>query len=158
MADQPKFETFEENDFFADQRSARQPPAGVISADLDEAGEDESVPARVDLAFLQRGRERFEIYCSVCHGRTGEGDGMIVQRGYPKPPSFFSPRLMRMPPAYFVQVIRRGFRVMPSYRDKVNSRDQKAIAAYVRTLQLSRQFPVRELTPAEREQVGRGTP
>ena len=85
----------------------------------------------------QLGRERFDIYCAVCHGRTGEGNGMIVQRGFPSPPSYHIDRLRNAPPGYIYNVITNGYGVMYSYAGRIAPRDRWAIAAYIRALQLS---------------------
>jgi mono/diheme cytochrome c family protein len=92
----------------------------------------------VDQALVDRGQQRFNIYCTPCHDATGTGNGMVVQRGYRKPPSFHEERLRLAEPGYFVDVITNGFGVMPDYRVQVAPRDRWAIAAYIRALQLSR--------------------
>jgi mono/diheme cytochrome c family protein len=89
----------------------------------------------MSLALVQRGRERFNIFCSECHGYTGEGDGMVAQRGFPHPPSFHDPRLIAAPDEHFVDVITNGHGVMYSYADRVPPPDRWAIAAYIRALQ-----------------------
>ena len=87
--------------------------------------------------MLDRGQERFNIYCSPCHGRTGSGNGMVVQRGYRQPPSFHSDRLLQADAGYFFDVMTNGFGVMPDYRVQISPRDRWAIVAYIRALQLS---------------------
>jgi mono/diheme cytochrome c family protein len=94
-------------------------------------------PPPVTLALLERGRERFDINCSPCHGRTGEGNGMIVQRGFPHPPSYFSNELRNAPNQHFYDVITRGHGVMYPYADRVEPADRWAITAYIRALQAS---------------------
>jgi mono/diheme cytochrome c family protein len=89
----------------------------------------------MSLALVKRGQERFDIFCSVCHGYTGDGDGMVVQRGFPHPPSFHSPRLIAAPDQHFVDVITNGHGVMYSYADRVPVADRWAITAYIRALQ-----------------------
>ena len=109
------------------------------------------VPATREL--LERGRERFEIYCSVCHGRTGEGNGMIVQRGFPVPPSYHIDRLREAPVGHFFDVMTQGYGIMYSYAERVKPQDRWAIAAYIRALQLSHNTKLAELPPAERAKL-----
>jgi mono/diheme cytochrome c family protein len=94
-------------------------------------------PPPVTMALLERGQQRFDIDCSPCHGRTGEGNGMIVQRGFPHPPSYFSERLRNAPNQHFYDVITHGYGVMYSYADRVEPADRWAITAYIRALQAS---------------------
>jgi mono/diheme cytochrome c family protein len=94
-------------------------------------------PPPVTMALLERGRQRFDINCSPCHGRTGEGDGTIVQRGFPHPPSYFSEKLRNAPDQHFYDVITHGYGVMYSYADRVDPPDRWAITAYIRALQAS---------------------
>jgi mono/diheme cytochrome c family protein len=111
-----------------------KPPQHAIARD------DQSKPPSpppVSMALLERGRQRFDIDCSPCHGRTGEGDGMIVQRGFPQPPSYFSERLRDAPNQHFYDVITRGYGVMYPYADRVTPADRWAIVAYIRALQAS---------------------
>ena len=96
---------------------------------------------------MRRGRERYDIFCSPCHGLTGEGDGMVVQRGYRRPPSFQVDRLRQAPPGHMFDVITNGFGAMPDYAAQVRVRDRWAIAAYMRALQLSQGAAVAELSP-----------
>ncbi len=111
------------------------PPPGTIA--VDQAGRDRALasPPALTPALLDRGQERYGIYCGVCHGVGGEGDGEIVKRGFPRPPSFHEPRLVAAPPAYVVDVITHGHGVMYSYADRVEPADRWAIAAYVKALQ-----------------------
>lgn len=149
MYDQPRYKTGAQNDFFADGASARPLPAHVVpvgtggDTEYDQGmTEDgrlmEAFPVAITREVLERGRERFDIYCSVCHGRTGEGNGMIVQRGFPAPPSLHTERLRDAPPGHFFEVITHGYGVMYSYASRVKPADRWAIAAYIRALQLSR--------------------
>ena len=107
-------------------------------------------PMPVTRELLERGRERYDIYCSVCHGRTGEGNGMIVQRGFPVPPSYHIERLRQAPVGHFFDVMTQGYGIMYSYAERVKPEDRWAIAAYIRALQLSRNMKVAELPPTER--------
>ena len=103
------------------------------------AGYTTTFPFPIDRAALDRGQERFNIYCSVCHGRLGEGDGMIVRRGYQQPPSYHEDRLRQAPVGYFFDVISNGFGAMPDYAAQISVDDRWKIVAYIRTLQLSHQ-------------------
>jgi hypothetical protein len=87
--------------------------------------------------LIERGRDRYNIFCSVCHDQKGDGNGMIVQRGFPAPPSFHSDRLRKAPASHFFDVITKGYGVMYSYASRVPPRDRWAIVAYIRALQLS---------------------
>ena len=95
------------------------------------------MPFAVDQAVLERGRERFNIYCSPCHSRVGDGNGMVVQRGYKHPPSYHEERLRKAPLGYFFDTITNGFGAMPDYASQIPPRDRWAIVAYIRALQLS---------------------
>ena len=108
---------------------------------------------------MARGQERFNVYCSPCHGKTGEGDGMIVQRGFSKPPSLLEPRLREVAPGHFFEVITNGFGAMPDHAAQIKPADRWAIAAYIRALQISQHVPVADLSPEERAKVAEsGTP
>lgn len=159
MHDQPKIEPLEENAFFEDRQGARQLPAGTVARGhlrIDQhlyegKGPDgqflDALPASIELdrALLERGRNRFEIYCTPCHDQAGSGRGMIVRRGFKQPQPFWEPRLQAMPLGYFFDVMTNGFGVMSSYAAQVPVEDRWAIAAYVRTLQMSQAMPVAEL-------------
>lgn len=107
----------------------------------------------VTLALLQHGQQQFRIFCTPCHSELGDGNGMIVQRGFPHPPDYTDPRLLEAPVQHFVDVITNGYGIMYSYADRVPVSDRWAIAAYIRALQLSRHAPVAELTAAERSRL-----
>jgi mono/diheme cytochrome c family protein len=94
-------------------------------------------PPPVTMALLRRGQQRFDIYCSPCHGRNGEGDGMIVQRGFPRPLSYYNDTLRNAPNQLFYDVITHGYGAMYSYADRVEPKDRWAIVAYIRALQAS---------------------
>ena len=106
--------------------------AGLVNGRLAE-----SFPFPITREILDRGRERFDIFCAVCHGPTGRGNGMIVQRGFPVPPSFHIERVRTAPPGHFFYVITHGYGVMYSYADRIPTEDRWAIAAYIQALQLS---------------------
>lgn len=165
MYDQPRYEAFEESDLFADGRSSRPFVAGTIpyrkvkpNEALQTGREDgelvKELPVPLDEALLRRGRQRFDIYCSVCHGRTGEGNGMIVQRGFRTPPTFHNERLRGVPIGHLFDVATNGFGAMPSYALQTSVNDRWAIAAYIRALQFS-QFADAEILDANtRQQLG----
>ena len=153
MHDQPKFKPYAKSDFFADERSARPPVDGTIARGhlRDDvvlytgkaAGKPvEAFPFAVSAAVMERGHERFDIFCSPCHGRTGSGDGMIVRRGYRKPPTFHQDRLRQAAPGYVFDVITNGFGAMPDYAQQIPVRDRWAIVAYIKALQRSQHAPL----------------
>lgn len=171
MFDQAKYEPYEASTLFADGGSSRPLPQGSIPrghlrADrgfhtgIGPGGEIVAqFPMEVDRKLIARGRERFNVFCLPCHGPAGAGNGMIVQRGFKRPPSFHIERLRNQPPGYFVNTISQGFGQMSSYASQVPPADRWAIAAYIRALQLSRHFPEDELTEQERaalEALGTG--
>lgn len=158
MHDQPKYTSYRASEFFADERSARPTVEGTVARG--QLNEDEllftgrvggqpatTFPFAVDEALMKRGRERYDIFCSPCHGLTGEGDGMVVQRGYRRPPSFHIDRLRQAPHGHLYDVIANGFGAMPDYAAQIAVRDRWAIAAYMRALQLSQNAAVAELPP-----------
>lgn len=134
MSDQPKGDEWERSTLFSNGRVVQSPPPGTVARGQDTADVLTEKPP-MTLALVQRGRERFTIFCSECHGPGGDGDGMIVQRGFPHPPSFHDPRLITAPDGHFVDVITHGHGVMYSYADRVPPADRWAIAAYIRALQ-----------------------
>jgi cytochrome c553 len=167
MYDQPRSDPLEKSDFFADGAASRPLVAGTVARghlDEDEAfylgmiGTNlvTEFPMPVTREVLNRGRERFEIYCSVCHGRTGDGNGMIPQRGFPAPPSYHIDRLREAPVGHFYDVITRGYGVMYSYASRVEPADRWAIAAYIRTLQLSHNAKLEDVPPEERAKLETG--
>jgi mono/diheme cytochrome c family protein len=164
MYNQPRYEALEPSDFFDDGRSSRPLVPGTIAygaKSLDDVlytgrsgGElAAELPMEVSKALLNRGQERFNIYCSVCHSRTGDGNGMIVQRGYRQPPTFHSDRLRGVPVGHFFDVMTSGFGAMPSYALQVPPEDRWAIAAYIRALQFSQYASLDEVPKDLRRQV-----
>lgn len=164
MHDQPKFKGFRPTSLFADGRSVRPLVPGTVARGhlRDDAllytgkvGSDfaNEFPFPVTRAVLERGQERYNIFCSPCHDRVGTGNGMIVQRGYKQPPSFHQDRLRQQAPGYFFHVISNGFGVMPDYAAQIPVRDRWAIVAYIRALQLSQYASLQDLSPAERQQL-----
>ena len=114
-------------------------------------------PFPIDAQALDRGQERYNIYCSLCHGATGDGLGMIVRRGYRKPPSYHDDRLRQAPVGYFFDVITNGFGAMPDYSAQISPDDRWKIIAYIRALQLSRQGTVADVPPDKRDKIGSTT-
>ena len=148
MFDQPKSNPLRESDFFSDGSASRPiPPHTVARGDLrnDDAFYTGMIgtnlvttfPVPITREILQRGRQRFEIDCVPCHGETGGGNGIVVQRGFPAPPSYHIDRLRDAPIGHFFDVMTRGYGVMFSHASRVTPEDRWAIAAYIRALQLS---------------------
>lgn len=151
MHNQHKLEPYESSDFFADGQGSRQIPAGTVPRNA--FGETmQAAPPPVTMELLRRGQERYNVFCSPCHSRVGDGLGMIVRRGYKQPPSFHEPRLRSAPAEYFVTTMTEGFGVMPSYAEEVSLPDRWAIAAYIRALQYSQNAHLAEI-PANRRQA-----
>jgi mono/diheme cytochrome c family protein len=134
MSDQKKLAEWERSSIFRNGRVLQAPPSGSVSREQDTGNVLIEKPP-MTLALVKRGQDRFNIFCSECHGYTGEADGMVVQRGFPRPPNFHEARLVAAPDAYFVDVITHGHGVMYSYADRVPPADRWAIAAYIRALQ-----------------------
>ena len=160
MHDQPKYKAFRSSDFFGDERSARPSVEDTVARGQlrDDAvyftGKQggvpvDTLPVAVTPALMRRGQERYGIYCTPCHGITGRGDGMVVQRGYRRPPSFHVDRLRNEKDGYFFDVITAGFGAMPDYAAQVPVADRWAIVAYLRALQLSENARLEDV-PADR--------
>ena len=139
MKDQAKADAQSSADLWPGGPPRQAPPAGTIAAGDMKRAAALATPAPLTVPLIGRGQERYDIYCVVCHGRTGDGDGNVVKRGFPAPPSLNVRRLIAAPPAYIVDVITHGHGVMYSYADRVAPADRWAIAAYVKTLQRARQ-------------------
>jgi mono/diheme cytochrome c family protein len=131
----------------------RDEPATAVTETRQKFANLEELPVPLTRRLLERGREGFEIFCSVCHGSSGHGDGMVVRRGFTPPPPFHIERLRTAPIGHFVDVVTNGFGAMYSYADRVPLADRWAIAAYVRALQLSQHAPVSLLSPEEIERL-----
>lgn len=164
MRDQPSYRTYSASTLFSDSTSARPLVPGVVdrsrNADAESfytGSEAGTLLARIPLpvtpALIQRGHERYDIYCSPCHGLDGYGHGMVVARGFTPPPSFHSDSLRAIPVGMIYQVISYGLGRMPSYRAQIEPADRWAVAAYVRVLQLSQHAPVGELPPELRGRI-----
>lgn len=156
MYDQPRPHPDAAGDRFANGREPRPAPPGSVmhaAGVLAAASSGRSVPAgatRNDDARLQRGRERYDIYCAPCHSVLGDGDGMVVRRGFPRPPSFHSAALRELSPADIERVIESGRGPMPAFGARIDADDRAAIAAYVRALQLSFHATLDDADAAER--------
>jgi len=157
MADQPKYTPLAPSSFFADGRSERPlidntVPRGSLADDaLFEPKDSNVFPLPLTMDLLNRGQQRYGIFCTPCHGLQGDGNGMVVMRGMKRPPTYHQPRLREVPNGYIFDVITNGFGQMQGYSAQIPPRDRWAIVAYVRALQLSRNAPVSEL-PAELQQ------
>jgi mono/diheme cytochrome c family protein len=156
MYDQPRYKPMRESRLFPDGTSARSPVPGTVAAasgnlagtssgrigaeqaqleaTLDNA---QTMPFPITMQLLHRGQERFNIYCMPCHSPVGDGDGMVVRRGFPAPPSYHIDRLRHAPDRHFYDVMTNGYGVMRPYSDRVPPEDRWAIVAYIRALQLS---------------------
>lgn len=145
MRVQNRYGVYGKAPLFADGAEAQTPPDGTVAQGALAYAESLRDPPPLDAALLQRGRERYEVLCTPCHGYTGHGDGMIVQRGFPKPPSYHEDRMRAAPAAYLVSVITNGYGLMYSYAARVEPRDRWAIAAYIRALQLGQGARIAEV-------------
>lgn len=164
MHDQPKYKAQAKSDFFADARAGRPLVAGTVPRGFlrDDAaaytGREAGAlvrefPFPVTAAVMARGRERYDIFCAPCHGRTGWGDGLIVRRGYRRPPAFHDDRLREMAVGHFFSVITNGFGAMPDYAQQIPPEDRWAIVAYLRALQRSHQGTLADVPAAERARL-----
>ena len=160
MHDQPRFKPLAQSDFYADLRSARNPVEGTVArGDLREdsyfytgkigPNPGDYMPFPVTKDVLARGQERFNIYCAPCHSRVGDGNGMIAQRGFRRPPSYTTERLRKAPLGYFFDVITNGFGAMPDYSAQIQPRDRWNIVAYLRALQLSQSATTADAPPGQ---------
>ena len=162
MATQPKNKALSPSEFFADGRSERPLLENTVAHnsiaddDLLVPKDSNKFPVAVDLALLQRGEERYKIFCSPCHGLQGDGNGMVAMRGMKHPPSYHQPRLRQVPNGYLFDVISNGFGQMLGYSAQISRRDSWAIIAYVRALQFSRNAPVSELPADMRKRLNEG--
>ena len=162
MHNQPRYKPLAASEFFGDRRSARPEVEGTIARGqlrIDEArytgkiaGEDiTEFPIPITKADIERGQARFNVYCTPCHGRLGDGNGMVVMRGFRQPPSYYSQRLMDAPLGHFYDVISNGFGAMASYASRVTSDDRWRVIAYIRALQLSESAKLSDV-PADQRQ------
>ncbi len=160
MHDAPRYEPLEASAFFADGRGSRLPVTNTVARGALREDEHlfqgktdgqlaDTFPMPVTLAMMARGQERFNVFCAPCHGRTGQGNGMVVQRGFRAPPSYHEDRLRNAPVGYFFDVMTNGFGAMQDYAAQVPVADRWAIAAYIRALQFSQSATVNDV-PADR--------
>jgi mono/diheme cytochrome c family protein len=165
MHDSAKYEPLEKSSFFDNGMASRPLIEGTIAREMPpemtpfytgRTVNDEfltELPMELDRALLDRGRGRFDAFCSPCHGQTGDGLGMIVRRGFKQPTSFHDQRLRESPVGYYFDVMSNGFGQMSSYASQVPVRDRWAIAAYISVLQLSQNIPVDRLSAGEQQQL-----
>ena len=165
MYDQPRYEPQESSGFFADGAASREAPEGTVARGslredralytgaLDDSTFTSAMPLALTREMLERGRQRYGIFCAVCHDATGSGRGMVVRRGFKQPESFHDTRLRDQPVGYFFDVISNGFATMPAYAAQIDVFDRWAIVAYIRALQLSGNLSLETLAPQARSQI-----
>ena len=166
MHDAPRYEPLEASTFFSDGRGSRPLVANTVARG--QLREDELLytgkiggqlatefPMPVTAEMMARGQERFNVFCSPCHGRTGDGTGLIVQRGFRQPPSYYEDRLVNAPVGYLFDVMTNGFGAMQDYSAQVPVADRWAIAAYIKALQFSRRGTVNDVPADRREELDR---
>ena len=165
MQVQPRYDPYSASTFFSDGRSERQPVEGTVSRSEIEDSPGAAIvtgangsaanafPIPITREVLERGRQRFDIFCAPCHGLAGDGDGIIVQRGFKHPPSYHIDRLRAASTGHFFSVITDGFGSMYPYGYRVTPSDRWAIIAYIRALQLSRQATIQDVPPEERQRL-----
>ncbi len=167
MRDQPRYDTFEESSLFADGQASRKPPENtiprgewgelmmeeVLFTGMENGEFVETLPIEVNRDVLMRGQERFNIFCAPCHGRVGDGQGMIVQRGFQQPRSFHDQAVREQPDGYYYDAITNGFGAMYSYASRIDPEDRWAIVAYIRALQFSQNVPVDSLPDDLRQEI-----
>jgi mono/diheme cytochrome c family protein len=164
MANQPRYDSLEPSNFFQDGMSARPRIPGTVARGelatnpvLETGklnGQDvDGFPMPVTMAVVNRGEQRFNIYCAQCHGRAGDGNGMIPSRGYRRPPSFHTETLRAAKTGHFFDVMTNGFGAMPPYKTMIPAQDRWAIVAYIRALQLSQHATVNDVPAADRARL-----
>ena len=164
MANQPRYDPLEPSNFFQDGMSARPRIAGTVARGelvtdpflvTGKIGGQlaDGYPFAIDKAVIDRGEQRYNIYCGQCHGRTGDGNGMIPSRGYRRPPSFHTETLRTAKTGHFFDVMTNGFGAMPPYATMIPPRDRWAIVAYIRALQLSQHAPLADVPAEERAKL-----
>jgi mono/diheme cytochrome c family protein len=177
MYQQPRLDRGEASPLFADGKGDRPPPPGSVPMAAGtlamtssgrhghevpaqwQAAAASTAPPPITAALLARGQQRYEIYCLPCHSPLGDGDGPVVRRGFPRPPTYHQQRLREAPDRHFYDVITQGHGIMHSYADRVAPPDRWAIVAYIRALQLSQAVDVAQLPPALRAKLpGAGQP
>ncbi len=165
MHNQPKYIPLRPTDFFPDGRSARQLIEGTVArghlnddaAYFDGKNADgkplEQFPFPITKDVILRGQSRYNVYCSPCHDRLGDGNGMVVRRGYRHPPSYHIDRLRQAADGYFFDVITNGFGAMPDYAAQIPVRDRWTIIAYIRALQLSHNASINDVPAGDRSKL-----
>ena len=164
MHDQPKYKPFRYSEFFKDGRQSRPLVANTIArGELQEddaffkgkngTADVETFPVAVDKQLIERGRDRYNIFCSPCHGQIGNGLGMIVRRGFKQPPSYHIDRLRQAPVGHYYDVITNGYGAMLNYAQQIQPRDRWAIISYIRALQYSQNANVSDLSSEQRAQL-----
>jgi mono/diheme cytochrome c family protein len=164
MHQAPRYDPLEQSDFFRDQRASRTLVDGTVARGLLRADKAfyagrngtelvSEIPVPVTAELLLRGQNRYEIYCTPCHSHAGDGNGMVVQRGFKRPPSYHEERLRNMPIGHFYDVMTNGFGAMQDYAAQLQPEDRWAVAAYIRALQFSRSAPADALSDADRQQL-----
>jgi len=168
MHDQPKYKPLAASTFFRDGRASRQIIEGTVArGHLDDDTElykgktasgalVEAFPIAVTSELVKRGQERFDIYCSPCHDRTGGGNGIVARRGFQHPPSYHIERLRKAPPGHFFDVMTNGFGAMQDYAAQVAPADRWAIVAYIRALQRSQGATLADVPPDEQAKLKKG--
>jgi hypothetical protein len=166
MHDAPRYEPLEASTFFANGQASRMPVTNTVARGqlhedrhLNEGIVDgkpaEIFPMPITADVMARGRDRYNVFCTPCHAQTGEGNGMIVQRGFRQPPSYHEDRLRNAPVGYFFDVMTHGFGAMQDYSAQLTVTDRWAIAAYIRALQLSQRAVVDDVPAGRREELDR---
>jgi mono/diheme cytochrome c family protein len=171
MYDQPRYKPLRPSPLFADGNSSRPLPPGTVvhssgpfaGTSSGRVGVEDALardaayaaqhPGPITSGLLQRGRDRYTIYCEPCHSPLGDGDGRIVRRGFPSPPSYHIDRLRDAPDRHFFDVMTQGYGIMYSYADRLDPRDRWAVVAYIRALQRSQQAKLADVPPEAREEL-----
>jgi mono/diheme cytochrome c family protein len=153
MTDQPKYQQYEPADLFRDGKTLQPPVAGTVAREDQKYREDATIRPPLTKALLARGQSQFNTYCSPCHSRTGDGNGMVVQRGMPAPPSYHIQRLREADDQHFFDVMTNGYGVMYSYASRVRPKDRWAIVAYIRALQLSQNAALDDVPDEEKAKL-----
>lgn len=166
MQDQPKYLPLQASAFFVNGRASRPVPPNTVArghlndTDPFHTGAENgtflnTIPMPITKPLLERGQQRYNIYCSPCHSELGDGNGMVARRGFKTPASFHNDRLRQAPPGYVFQVISNGYGAMPDYADQIpHVEDRWAIVAYIRALQLSRNASAADVPSSEKSKLG----
>jgi hypothetical protein len=164
MHDQPRYEPYETSTFFADGQSARPLVPGTVARGQRQMDTPlytgkvagrlvDTVPLPMTRQVLTRGRERYNIYCTPCHDHAGTGEGMVVRRGFRRPPSFHLERLREAPAGHFFDVMTHGFGAMADYATQLTPQDRWAVVSYIRALQLSQHATLEDVPEPERQRL-----